>query len=310
MSKPAARKGDSTSHLSKKLEPGPGSSNVLIEGEPAWRAVEDKFNCPMPIAPPAPAPHGPEICYLGSFGVLINGKMAVRMGDIVIGPPGPPNPIVTGAANVLIGNIAFGLARKANGAAFCRRFKALMKNWNSLTPAERQQKLQELINRPLKKSGLPPVSVNSATLSANTYGQFDFQSWSLEINKTFLNGPLNAADSKELANTVYHEARHAEQWYAIAQRQAAAKPAPTANQMSRSMSNLPVSVAQQALKNPLPADSPRGVFGDTMHRSIYGSRATYRSEVLNNISTRYNEYKTLPEESDAWDVESAVGGCP
>lgn len=313
MSKPAARVGDPTSHLFNPLVPGPGASIppkvVLIEGKPAWRAVTDTCVCPVPISPPAPAPHGPEKCYLGSFGVLINGQMAVRMGDMVVGPPGPPNNIVFGATTVLIGDVAFGLADPANIAAFCKGFKALMAKWDTLTPQEREKELENLINNSLAQSSTPSVGVNSANLSAGTNGQLDFTNWNLDINSNMLNSSLTPQQGSQLANTVYHEARHAEQWFAIAQRQAAGTPVPSAAQLSSSM-HIPQPVAQQAVNNPLPSGTPQGTFGDAMHRSIYGNRASYRNQVLNNIQTQYDEYRALPEEIDAWEIGDATQGCP
>jgi uncharacterized Zn-binding protein involved in type VI secretion len=307
MSKPAARVGDSTSHLFNPLVPGPGAITVLIEGKPAWRAVVDTSICPVPIAPPAPAPHGPEKCYLGSFGVLINGQMAVRLGDMVVGPPAPPNAIVFGAMTVLIGDTAFGLADPANIAAFCKGFKELMKKWDSLTPEQRRQELQNLINNSLTSSGTPPVTVNPTGLPAGTAGQFDFTPWNLDIDQNLMGGSLSPQQASDLADTVYHEARHAEQWYAMAQRQAAAVPSPSASQLSNAM-GIPQSVAQQAVNNPLSADTPQGVFGDAMNRSVYGDRSAYRGQVLN--SGTYDEYRALPEEIDAWNTGGATGGCP
>ena len=44
----AARVGDMTAH-GTPLTPGPGSTNVLIGGMPAWRATADFHNCPLKI---------------------------------------------------------------------------------------------------------------------------------------------------------------------------------------------------------------------------------------------------------------------
>ena len=123
MSKPAARVGDQgtpgpppAGHLPPNLGIGPGSSTVAIGNRPAWRANIDKHMCTAPLAPPPapPTPHGPETCFLGSMTVLIDNQMAVRVGDQLIGA-GVPNFIIPpGCPNVLIGDIAFGLAAQAN----------------------------------------------------------------------------------------------------------------------------------------------------------------------------------------------------
>lgn len=94
---PAARVGDQTGH-GTPLGPGPGSSNVLIGGMPAWRATSDSHACPVS----SPNPHGTGIVTLGSTTVLINSLPAVRMGDIIT-EVGPPNTIVMGCMTVQIG---------------------------------------------------------------------------------------------------------------------------------------------------------------------------------------------------------------
>jgi len=112
MPKPAARLGDTTMHGSPLL--GVPCPTVLIGGKPAWRGT-DQHTCPIPNAPPpvcSGTPHGPGITMPipdgGAGLVLIGGKPAARMGDIVMEPGAlvplpPPNTIVMGQMNVLIG---------------------------------------------------------------------------------------------------------------------------------------------------------------------------------------------------------------
>ena len=94
----AARVGDMTSH-GTPLGPGTGSQNVLIGGQPAWRAVADIHTCPLTDGPKA---HfgGPVI--FGSLTVLINGFGAARVGDTIT-EAGPPNTISVGMPTVIIG---------------------------------------------------------------------------------------------------------------------------------------------------------------------------------------------------------------
>jgi uncharacterized Zn-binding protein involved in type VI secretion len=97
MGAPAARVGDLTGH-GTPLGPGPGAITVLIGGKPAWRA-SDFHNCPLFDGL---APHVGGNVGIGSTTVLIGGAPAVRRGDSVV-ESRPPNVIVTGAADVLIG---------------------------------------------------------------------------------------------------------------------------------------------------------------------------------------------------------------
>ena len=98
MGQPAARVGDLTSH-GTPLGPGPGSPNVLIGGQPAWRAGSDMHACPLVDGL---KPHVGGVVAVGSVTVLIGGLPAARQGDLVI-EVGAPNSIAMGAPTVLIG---------------------------------------------------------------------------------------------------------------------------------------------------------------------------------------------------------------
>ena len=98
MGLPAARVGDMTSH-GTPLGPGPGSATVLIGGMPAWRALSDLHVCPLSDGP---KPHVGGTVMAGSVTVLIGGLPATRQGDVIV-ETAPPNAILLGAPNVLIG---------------------------------------------------------------------------------------------------------------------------------------------------------------------------------------------------------------
>lgn len=119
---PAARITDSTTH-GAPLAPGPGSSNVLIGGLPAWRAIIDQHACPAVSVSGA---DGVGSVLMGSPTVLINNMMACRMGDIVVEKPGlamgPMDPILMGEMTVLIGITGQGSVLQTaaqTGAPFC-----------------------------------------------------------------------------------------------------------------------------------------------------------------------------------------------
>ena len=94
----AARMGDLTSH-GTPLAPGPGSVNVLIGGQPAWRAVTDAHVCPLVTVL---VPHVGGVVAIGSTTVLINNLPAARQGDLIV-EAGPPNAITMGCPTVIIG---------------------------------------------------------------------------------------------------------------------------------------------------------------------------------------------------------------
>lgn len=95
---PAARLGDLTAH-GAPLGPGPGSTDVLIGGMPAWRVGMDFHACPLLTVL---VPHVGGMVALGSTSVLINNMPAARQGDMIV-ESGPPNSITMGCTTVLIG---------------------------------------------------------------------------------------------------------------------------------------------------------------------------------------------------------------
>lgn len=97
----AARVGDMTSH-GTPLAPGPGSTNVLIGGMPAWRATSDFHTCPLATPAVPPVPHVGGVVAVGSMTVLINNLPAARQGDVIV-ESGPPNSIVMGCPTVIVG---------------------------------------------------------------------------------------------------------------------------------------------------------------------------------------------------------------
>lgn len=98
MGQPAARLADLTSH-GTPLMPGPGCANVLIGGQPAWRALSDTHACPLVDGV---KPHVGGVVALGSLTVTIGGLPAARQGDQVV-EAGAPNAIALGLPTVMIG---------------------------------------------------------------------------------------------------------------------------------------------------------------------------------------------------------------
>ena len=98
MGQPAARVSDTTSH-GTPLSPGPGSTDVMIGGMPAWRATADFHTCPLVTGV---VPHVGGVVAMGSTTVFINNLPAARLGDQVV-EVGPPNAIAMGEMTVLIG---------------------------------------------------------------------------------------------------------------------------------------------------------------------------------------------------------------
>ena len=290
---PAARTTDPTVH-GTPAAPGVGSANVLIGDLPAWRTMIDTHVCPVP----PPTPHGPETCYMGSTTVLINDQMACRMADILQGL-GAPNQIAMGSPTVVIGDLGFGMARAEPKAAFVVAGFELLVSWESLTSEERLAKIQEALNATLPRN-MPPVKVRlNLFLPPNEFGQFSYRNWAVDLNPTILSGTMNEENMGKLLNTAYHEGRHAEQWWNVAQYRAAQ--GDTAGKI-KTITGLPDKVAIAALSNQAQSGTSEGAMGEAVHSSVYGSRQAYRQQVLSNLKSpdNYEKYRALPEEEDAW----------
>lgn len=99
----AARLLDPTTH-GAPLSPGPGSLDVQIGSQPAWRTIVDQHACPAVSISGA---DGVGSVLMGSPTVFIDNQMACRVGDIVVEKPGaalgPADPILMGCPTVIIG---------------------------------------------------------------------------------------------------------------------------------------------------------------------------------------------------------------
>lgn len=182
----------------------------------------------------------------------------------------------------------FGLNTPANAQEFAHGFKHLQKAWPHLTSAQRQQRIEDLTNAHLHKGGVPKVGILPSDLPTDD-GQLSFDKWKLRINNNLLNrNNLSEAQAKELARTVYHESRHAEQWYLIAQQKAAElhgvageTPALQA-QAIQNATGIFAGTAKQAQQHPLDAHDKRKPCAQALNDSIYGAHATHRENTLHN----------------------------
>jgi uncharacterized Zn-binding protein involved in type VI secretion len=290
---PAARTTDPTVHLPVPAAPGPGAPTVLIGGLPAWRALLDTHAC----VASTPMPHGAEKCYMGSTTVLINNQMACRMTDILQGL-GPPNPFSMGCPTVVIGDNGFGMAATAAKGGFSAAMRKLLDGWDTSTRPERLKAIQAALNAALPP-GMQPLSVSeNVFLDPDTLGQFGFRKWSVQINPRIMNGSMDAARMAKLCNTAYHEARHAEQWWNMAQHRVAQ--GASAVKIAQEMA-IPTSVARAAGAHPAEVGTSEGAMGETVFEAVYGSRRVYRNRVLEfGDKDAYAQYRALPEEQDAW----------
>ncbi|MBX0331308.1 DUF4157 domain-containing protein [Oscillochloris sp. ZM17-4] len=215
-----------------------------------------------------------------------------------------------------------GLAREESVTNFASSASAIQENWGKATPQKRADDMVAEVNKELKSAGSYPVNaVLSDSLDPGTEGEFDFQTWTLSLNKVrFEKDTITDAEMADVVNTVYHESRHSEQWFRMAQKRAG--DGRTAKQIAKEMF-IPPDVAEAATKSSLKAltdDERAGMSeddaamhdqrlkeGNDWYQSVYGAGSANRNAVLGDIDNRYDEYRGLSEEADAWGAGDRAG---
>ncbi len=218
--------------------------------------------------------------------------------------------------------------------------------WATLATAEkRRDKLVELVNKRLDEAKVPTVKPLFDP-NPNNLGSFNFPSWGMRLGRKALDAPsMSAAEAKDLADTVYHEARHTEQWYRMAQLRAGQGLG--ARAITTEL-GIPARIADLAKKAPLAKGSMEALIAQGWWDSVYGSGSAHRESVLTELDragtaktqaqarfdknptaanqaaldrakARYAKavhgHEDLPEENDSWATGPAAaagvtGGTP
>jgi hypothetical protein len=197
------------------------------------------------------------------------------------------------------------------------------KEWATLSVDAKAGKLAKYVNVELKKAHVPPVGYVLDGGSNAGEATFDFGPWNLSIGSVGLDGDLDDNMVGELADTVYHESRHAEQWFRIARLKAGESPKPTKEHLAASL-GVPEVIAGAALKRPLKEATKLQKFfhskkwaerqdvkmdeAQSWYDGIYGANGAHRNEVYADLANRHADYMALAEEVDAWDVGGKAGG--
>lgn len=185
----------------------------------------------------------------------------------------------------------YGMNKKERAAAYAHRFKELQREWPHLTAHQRYTQLHTLANQQLAADGVPKVKMMQSNFAdPGQDGEMDQQAWALNINQALIQTPILPPDKAQaLAETVYHETRHAEQWYLVARAKAAHLQATThltpdqqVDEIGREVA-VPPYVASAAQKHPLPHDSPQSACAHILYDSICGKNAGHRARTLTRL---------------------------
>lgn len=177
-----------------------------------------------------------------------------------------------------------GLNERGEGEKFGGEMQqGVVNEWATLATAEaRRNKLVELVNERLDVAKVPPVSP-AFDPNANNLGSFNFPTWAMRLGREALDKPsLTEAEARDLADTVYHEARHTEQWFRMAQLRAVqGLSAPgIATELG-----IPPNIAQLAKDAPLKKGSMQALIAQGWWDSVYGAAGSaHRDAVLTELN--------------------------
>ncbi|HKP52652.1 MAG TPA: hypothetical protein VJ183_08360 [Chloroflexia bacterium] len=174
--------------------------------------------------------------------------------------------------------------------------------WATWGLLRRAQALVSKANDRLAAIGVETVDVQIHTLD-HARGEFDPALWAMKLDPgVVIKRSMTDEEMKDAADTILHEARHAEQDFRIA-RMLAGK-GKTAGQIAKEM-KIPDRVAVKAAASPISKagvgkiqDAAKRQVADTelkeaeaWHKDYYGEGRTHHSETMQNLYKADEEYK-------------------
>jgi hypothetical protein len=227
-----------------------------------------------------------------------------------------------------------GLAAAGEGARFGGDAQLqVFDRWEELgTAAARADALVAAVNPRLAAAKVPALTVTLYDGDSPTEkGSFDFTGWTMRLNRRLLEQTgLGRDDAALLAEVVYHEARHSEQWFSMARLRAGQGLSAAAIVTEL---GIPADIATAARDAPIRPGSVAAVSAAGWYESVAGSGAAHREDVLTRLRAAgwavtearcrckqapspandellararerrarvHDEYRELPEENDAW----------
>ena len=218
---------------------------------------------------------------------------------------------------------------------FADRMRGLQDTWPSLSQGAREHVIADTLNTSLRAGGVPEVRIESDSLGT-TDGEFELETWTVVLNESIVSkDTIDSAALAALTNTVFHEARHAEQWYMVA-RHLSEIGVPTWPIGIRS------DIVHAAVAEHAPLTPDQKATAERFTESLVGQGARHRDDVLVGLKTHkvavraardardkiaddrnvpraekdamselytqardaqdrnYQAYRSLPEEADAW----------
>ena len=162
--------------------------------------------------------------------------------------------------------------------------------WQQLSVDQRIAELIRLVNTHLDHAKVPDVTPNPQD-TLNT-GVFNFPDWTMIVGKQALAiEQPDLAQAKDIVETIYHEARHAEQWFRIGQlrclQNRRRNPTATDDQIAKAVARelgIPRNIADEAVKPPpFALGSMDALIAQGWFDSVYGSGSARRDQILTEL---------------------------
>jgi hypothetical protein len=191
---------------------------------------------------------------------------------------------------------AFGLNLTVTMAPFAAAAKEVNAKWDSLTPADRLERLRTAANEQLATAQVPETKAAMPDLGAGQLGAFDQRGWEIQINKPFVEEKPKDPEKASLAEIVYHEARHAEQHHKIARVLSAQ--GKTATEIVAA-TDIKVDVVKQAMSLPK-LDGAQAGLAEQWMKSIHGNgpEAAHREAVYGKLRTTATALQKAQQDYD------------
>ncbi len=183
-----------------------------------------------------------------------------------------------------------GLADEKHEQSYVKAARGVFDDWTQLKDAKgRALALVKKVNHELVGAGVPAVNEFVTKLSGGADGEFDPEHWIMLIDKDNFSQPtIDDKRAAEMADTVYHEARHAEQFFQMARLEAAR--GKSAKDIADEMS-IPDRIAQAAKNKPLRLGTPEAVEASGWFDEAYGSGAPKTAQVYARLERLDGEVK-------------------
>lgn len=188
---------------------------------------------------------------------------------------------VNGKADPMLLNHLFptGLAKPEVLTQYTKDMKALVGKWPKLTVLERQQQIALMLNTALKASQTPGIKIAKVDFKDRTAANFANDLWQINLNEKSLSmDELTLEQAAQLADDLYHEARHAEQAFLMARAQVGKGLDPTKTLGTDEKA------ANLAKKSPVALGSVSGIQANAYYQSMYGLGYEAREKTLDKLS--------------------------